>query len=102
MLSYRDRRFDARMRIVILEREVAETEIEDRFHFGIQLHRWQRSRIAASPARCPSAGPMCSSAFASTSSLLRGLPYYIEEHAEKHVGAALVHLAGDAAIRDVK
>ena len=34
------------MRIVMLEREVAEAEVEDRRHRGIQGHGGQRTRLA--------------------------------------------------------
>src|SRR5436305_12518731 len=43
---HRDRRFDRGVRVVVLEREVAELELEDRSHLGIETHRRQRARVA--------------------------------------------------------
>ena len=113
---HRDRRFDGRMRIVIFEREVAEFEIVDRRHARIDDHRRQRTRIALEllarlleMIRIEMRVAEREDEFTGTQSAnlrdhhrqqpVRG---DVERDAEKDVGAALVHLAGEFALGDIE
>src|SRR5580765_8645571 len=114
--SYGDRRLDSGMGIVMFEREIAEAEVEDRGHRGVQGHGGQRPRLA----RELEAGLLdmvrIEVDVAEGEDELAGLKLAhlsdherqqrvgsdVERHAEKDVGAALVELARQPAIRDVE
>src|ERR1051325_4323005 len=104
------------MRIVALEREIAEFEFEDRPHLGVQFHHRQRTRIAGQllarlleMIRVEMRVAEGVDEFAGTKiadlrdhhrqERIRG---DVERNAEKDVRAALVHLAGQPPVGDVE
>src|SRR5688572_5884989 len=99
------------MRIVALEREIAELELEDRLHGGIDGHGRQRTRLAleleSGLLEMVRVEMRVAEGVDEFSWLeVRGLRDHhgqerersdVERDAEKDVGAALIHLTGEPA-----
>src|SRR4030067_303320 len=115
-LSYRDRRLDGGVRVVVQQFKIFELKIEDRAHLGIEAHARQWPRCARQLCArlfevvavevCIAEGMNEIAGFESRHlshhQCEQGRGSDIERHTKENIGAALVEVTGEPPVRHVE